>query len=100
MGGIFIDVRIGVIRSGRLGHDEPIWCHKPRKIIDMAVCMIVHKPIAQPHNPLKSEEPRKLSLYRVALHARIAIGVQQALLCRHSQPAPVAIHRSAFEDHG
>src|SRR3546814_18780373 len=71
---------------------------KAGEIGDMAVGMVVEQSVTQPQQPFDAQIVGKPGLDLPFRHARIAIGVEQALFGRDRQAGAVDVDRPALEN--
>jgi hypothetical protein len=64
----------------------------------MAVGMVVEQPFAEPEQPLDAEVPAQPLLDLLAGQARVAVGIEQALLGADGEAGAVDVDRAALED--
>ena len=60
--GIGIDCGVGIILAGGFGYNQPVRADEARKIVDVAIGVIVDQSVAQPQHPVKAQGTRQFGL--------------------------------------
>ena len=97
LGRIGIGRGIGVVVD-RLRNGDAARPDEAREIVDMAVGMVVEQAVAEPDDAVAPRSRFSRSSTSSLVEARVAVGVEQALLGGEEGARPVAVDRSALQD--